>query len=194
MARRITCAFMMLRWASPKATAPASLSRPISVISRPASPLVKAAEGWMRTAESTRARRSTKSTIAGSSMTGSVSGRHTMVVMPPAAAARLAEASVSRCSAPGSPRKACRSTSPGARTSERQSMRRAFRRRKRRQMRADIGDLALDDEEPALRLAQGRGVDEPRIDEQRRSRAAGHSRSCLNHWGDAVPRLRAPPS
>ena len=43
-----------------------------------------------------RARRSTKSTIAGSSIAGSVSGWQTMVVTPPAAAAWLAEARVSR--------------------------------------------------------------------------------------------------
>ena len=63
-----------------------------------------------------RARRSTKSTIAGSSITGLVSGWQTMVVTPPAAAAWLAVASVSRCSAPGSPTKARMSTRPGATT------------------------------------------------------------------------------
>jgi hypothetical protein len=38
-----------------------------------------------------------------SSMTGSVSGIMMIEVTPPAAAARLAEAIVSRCSPPGSP-------------------------------------------------------------------------------------------
>ena len=47
---------------------------------------------------------------------GSVSGMQTTVVTPPAAAARLADASVSRCSAPGSPTKARMSTRPGAST------------------------------------------------------------------------------
>src|SRR5262245_31451947 len=61
-----------------------------------------------------RARRSTKSTIAGSSMTGLVPGWHTTVVTPPAAAAWLADASVSRYSAPGSPTNARRSMRPGA--------------------------------------------------------------------------------
>ena len=55
---------------------------------------------------SARTGRKMKSTIAGSSITGSVSGRQIKVVMPPVAAARLAEANVSRCSAPGWPTKA----------------------------------------------------------------------------------------
>ena len=50
-----------------------------------------------------RARRRMKSTSATSSMTGSVLGMQTMVVTPPAAAAWLAVAKVSRCSCPGSP-------------------------------------------------------------------------------------------
>ena len=70
-----------------KATAPAALSRPISVISSPCRPLVSAAIGWMLTIAVSRARRSTKSTVAESSITGEVSGWQTMVVMPPAAAA-----------------------------------------------------------------------------------------------------------
>ena len=46
--------------------------------------------------------------------TATTEGIETTVVTPPAAAARLAEVSVSRCSAPGSPTKARRSTRPGA--------------------------------------------------------------------------------
>src|SRR3984885_14109659 len=61
-----------------------------------------------------RARRSTKSTVAELSITGEVSGWQMMVVMPPVAAAWLAEAKVSRWLAPGSPTKARMSTSPGA--------------------------------------------------------------------------------
>src|SRR3954452_15428363 len=68
----------------------------------------------MLTMAVSRARRSTKSTVAELSMTGEVSGWQMMVVMPPAAAARLAEAKVSRWLAPGSPTKARMSTSPGA--------------------------------------------------------------------------------
>ena len=55
----------------------------------------------MRTLASSRARRRMKSTTAGSSTGGLVSGRMTRLVTPPAAAAALALAIVSRCSAPG---------------------------------------------------------------------------------------------
>jgi DNA polymerase III subunit gamma/tau len=82
----------------------------------------RAAAGSMRTAAVSRARRSTKSTTAGSSTGGWVSGMVTTVVTPPAAAARLAEAKVSRCSAPGSPTKARRSMRPGASTRPRASI------------------------------------------------------------------------
>src|SRR5262249_46262387 len=104
--RRMPWALITLRAPSVKATAPEARSRPISAISCPPSPLVSAAIGWTCTIAVSRARRSTKSTIAGSSMTGLVSGWQTIVVTPPAAAARLAVASVSRCSAPRSPTKA----------------------------------------------------------------------------------------
>src|SRR4051794_13330453 len=77
-------------------------------------PFVRAAIGWILTMAVSRARRSTKSTVAELSMTGEVSGWQTMVVMPPVAAAWLAEAKVSRWLAPGSPTKARMSTSPGA--------------------------------------------------------------------------------
>ena len=75
---------------------------------------MSAAAGRMLTTAVSRARRSTKSTMAGSSIGGLVSGMHTSVVTPPAAAAALALFSVSRCSAPGSPMKARMSTRPGA--------------------------------------------------------------------------------
>src|SRR5260370_1343809 len=77
--------------------------------------------GWTWTIAVARARRSPKSTRAGSSMAGLVSGCDTMVVTPPAAAAWLAEAKVSRYSAPGSPTKARMSMRPGAATLPRQS-------------------------------------------------------------------------
>ena len=77
-------------------------------------PLVSAAIGWMLTIAVSRARRSTKSTVAELSITGEVSGWQMMVVMPPVAAAWLAEAKVSRWLAPGSPTKARMSISPGA--------------------------------------------------------------------------------
>src|SRR3954453_1182492 len=104
----------MLRTPSVKAPAPAAFNRPISVISAPAMPLVSAAIGWMLTIAVSRARRRMKSTVAELSITGLVSGWQMMVVMPPAAAAWLAEAKVSRWLAPGSPTKARMSISPGA--------------------------------------------------------------------------------
>src|SRR5882757_9754118 len=70
----------------------------------------------MLTIAVSRARRRMKSTVAELSITGLVSGWQTMVVMPPAAAAWLAEAKVSRWLAPGSPTKARMSISPGATT------------------------------------------------------------------------------
>src|ERR1700690_2246611 len=68
----------------------------------------------MLTIAVSRARRKTKSTVAELSMTGEVSGWQMMVVMPPVAAAWLADANVSRWLAPGSPTKARMSISPGA--------------------------------------------------------------------------------
>src|SRR6478672_4210884 len=68
----------------------------------------------MLTIAVSRARRSTKSTVAELSIAGEVSGWQIMVVMPPVAAAWLAEAKVSRWLAPGSPTKARMSISPGA--------------------------------------------------------------------------------
>src|SRR6201996_7046509 len=104
----------MLLSPSVKATAPAAFNRPISVISLPARPLVSAAIGWMLTIAVSRARRSTKSTVAELSITGDVFGWQMMLVMPPVAAAWLAEAKVSRWLAPGSPTKARMSIRPGA--------------------------------------------------------------------------------
>src|SRR5215470_5707038 len=120
-ARRITWALVTVFAPSVKATAPAAFRRPISVISPPLMPFVSAAMGWTWTIAVSRARRSTKSTMAGSSMAGLVFGCDTMVVTPPAAAAWLADAKVSRYSAPGSPTKARMSMRPGAATLPRQS-------------------------------------------------------------------------
>ncbi len=66
------------------------LRRPNSDNSSPARPRVIAAIGCTRTTAVSRARRKTKSTSAGSSITGLVSGMVTIAVTPPAAAARLA--------------------------------------------------------------------------------------------------------
>ena len=118
----MTWALVTLLSPSVKATAPAAFKRPISVISLPSRPLVSAAIGCTCTIAVSRARRSTKSTVAGSSITGEVLGWQMMVVTPPAAAAWLAEASVSRWPAPGSPTKARMSTRPGATSLPRQSI------------------------------------------------------------------------
>src|SRR5215813_9518490 len=118
----MTCALVTLLAPSVKATAPAALSRPISVISLPSNPLVIAAIGCTCTIALSRARRSTKSTVAGLSIGGDVSGWQITVVTPPAAAAWLAEASVSRLASPGSPMKARISIRPGAISLPRQSI------------------------------------------------------------------------
>ncbi len=68
-----------------------------------------------------RARRWMKSTMAGSSTTGSVSGCSTTEVTPPAAAALAADFSVSLGSEPGSPVLTLRSTRPGASSTPSQS-------------------------------------------------------------------------
>src|SRR4030088_1206213 len=68
----------------------------------------------MLTIAVSRARRKNKSTGAELSITGEGSGWQRMVVMPPVAAAWLAEAKVSRWLAPGSATKARMSISPGA--------------------------------------------------------------------------------
>src|SRR6266850_6063962 len=68
----------------------------------------------MLTIAVSRARRIKKSTVGELSITGEVSGWQMMVVMPPVAAAWLADAKVSRWLAPGSPTKARMSIKPGA--------------------------------------------------------------------------------
>ena len=125
IARRITWALRTVARPFVNATAPASCSRPISLISSPRSPFVRAAAGWTLTSASSRAVFRTNSTSATSSITGSVSGIMTSVVTPPAAAAALAEAMVSRCSPPGSPMKTRASTSPGTARRPVQSVRTA---------------------------------------------------------------------
>ena len=160
----MTCALVTLLAPSVKAMAPAALSRPISAISSPRSPLVSAAIGCTCTIEVSRARRSTKSTMAGSSITGEVSGWHTMVVTPPAAAAWLAEAMVSRYSAPGSPTKARMSMRPGATSLPLQSMTSVPRARRRRRCRA-----------------WPRGSRHRRSGDRRRCRDRATGRGCA-HW------------
>src|SRR6266851_7555121 len=108
--------------ASVKASAPAAARSPISVSSRPRSPLVAAAYVRMRAKPTSRERRATNSTSAASSITGSVLGSATMVVTPPATAASPPEVIDSWCSAPGSRSSTRMSTRPGARQAPAQSI------------------------------------------------------------------------
>src|SRR5262249_52046905 len=122
MTRRMTRALRMGLAPTLKAIAPARCNKPISEISAPLRPALKAAAGSTLTRPVSRARRKRKSTTAGSSTGGLVSGRARIVVTPPAAAAAVAVAIVSRCSAPGSPIKARMSMRPGDTQSPPQSM------------------------------------------------------------------------
>ena len=87
IARASTLVFCTTRYPSENATAPASCRNPISVISRPARPLVRAAMCRTFTGETSAARRRMNSNDSGVSIAGSVSARVTIVVTPPAAAA-----------------------------------------------------------------------------------------------------------
>ncbi len=93
----------MTRSPSVKYKAPASSIRPISAMRWPSSARVADPATRTLTRPSAAPRRWMKSTMAGSSMAGSVSGWTTIVVTPPAAADRAADLRVSFGSAPGSP-------------------------------------------------------------------------------------------
>ena len=153
--------------------APARCKRPISVISLPLRPLVSAAMVCTLTMALSRARRWIKSTSATWSMTGFVSGMHTMVVTPPAAAALLAVFSVSRCSLPGLAREHLAVDQAG-----RQHVALAVDdcgafRRIAPQMRAEVGDQAVAHEQAARLVAAARGIDQARIDEDGAPRRRG---------------------
>ncbi len=141
----------------------------------PLMPLVSAAIGWTWTIAVSRARRSTKSTMAGSSIAGLVSGCDTMVVTPPAAAAWLAEAKVSRYSAPGSPTKARMSMRPGATTLPRQSTISVPSGTPAAPMPRLASRIdAVGDQEVAVDIEVARGIDDPRIGEQDRAAVGEH--------------------
>ncbi len=115
-----------------------------------------AAMGCTLTIAVSRARRRTKSTSATSSITGSVLGMQTMVVTPPAAAAWLAVASVSRCSWPGSPVKTIMSIEAG-----REHMAAAIddlgiADSARSDVRPEIGDEAVRDQHAAALIEAAR--------------------------------------
>ena len=191
-ARRITCALVTLLSPSVKATAPAAFNRPISVISRPARPFVSAAIGWMLTIAVSRARRITKSTVAELSMTGEVSGWQMMVVMPPAAAAWLAEAKVSRWLAPGSPTKARMSISPG-----RHDLAgaiddvRAFGHAGGADAALGVADHAVGDQHVAGAVEIARRIDDAGVGKQDGAAVGQHDLTRLAGCGRALP---APPS
>src|SRR5215831_8949775 len=158
----MTCALVTLLAPSVKATAPAALSRPISAISSPRRPLVSAAMGCTCTIEVSRARRSTKSTIAGSSIAGEVSGWDTMVVTPPAAAAGLADESAHVDEA-GRDQLALAVDDLG---------------RLRHAGGADaalgLADHAIGDEKVAVDVEMARGVEDARVGEQDRATLGDH--------------------
>ena len=110
-------------------------------------------------------RRSTNCTSAGSSSAGSVSGRAQSVVMPPAAAACAAEAMVSRCSAPGSPSAARKSTRPG-REAERRGVHH-LRALGTAEAGAVVQDCAVLEQQVARRVRPGRRVEQPRAGDER---------------------------
>ena len=148
-----------------KAIAPARFRRPISVISSPLRPLVIAAIVCTLTMALSRARRWMKSTSATWSMTGLVSGITTMVVTPPAAAAWLAVFKVSRCSLPGSPVNTCASIEAGGEHVALAVDDLGALGRVATQVRAEIGDHAIRDQQAARLVAVRCRVDQARVDE-----------------------------
>ena len=134
-----------------------------------------AAIGCTCTIAVSRARRSTKSTVAGSSITGEVSGWQTMVVTPPAAAAWLAEAKVSRWPAPGSPMKARMSIRPGATSLPRQSIDvGALRHAGGADAALGLADDAIGDQQVADDIEIARRIDDPGVGEQDRAAVGQH--------------------
>ena len=93
-----------------------------------------------------------------------------MVVTPPAAAAWLAEASVSRYSAPGSPMKARMSIRPGATTRPRAiDDLGAFRHAGRADAALGVADHAVGDQQVAGEIEVARRIDDPGVGEQDRA-------------------------
>ena len=124
-ARVSTLVSVITRSQSVKPTAPASSKKPISVISRPARPFVSAAMVSTFTGAASFARLRVNSSVSGVSIAGRVSGRVTMVVTPPAAAACPADLKDSLWRSPGSQTLTPISIIPGASALPPQSMTRA---------------------------------------------------------------------
>ena len=124
--------------------------------------------------------------MAGSSIAGAVSGWQTMVVTPPAAAAWLAEAMLSRCSAPGSPMKARMSIRPGATMlAAAVDDLGAFRHAGCADAALGLADHAVGDQQVAGKIEIARRIDDPRVGEQDRAAVAA-----VDQHGYAFGRLR----
>ena len=114
-----------------------------------------------------------------------------MVVTPPAAAAWLAEAKVSRCSAPGSPTKARMSTRPGATTLPRQSMISVPSGTPRGADAAPgVAHDAVGEQQIAVDVEVARGIDDPRVGEQDRAAIGKHRLLRRDTHGHMLGRLR----
>ena len=100
-------------------------------------------------------------------MTGDVSGWQMIVVMPPAAAARLADANVSRWLAPGSPTNARISIRPGATTlAAAIDDVGSFRHAGRADAPSRIADMAIDDQHVAGAVEIDRWIDQAGVRKQ----------------------------
>ena len=172
---------------SVKATAPAALSRPISVISSPLRPLVSAAIGVHMHDARCRGRGAwTKSTMVGSSIAGSVSGWQMMVVTPPAAAAWLAEAMRLAVLGAGLADEGAHVDQAG-----RDDVAAAiddlgaFRHAGRADAALGLADRAVGDQHVAGKIEVARRIDDPRVGEQDRAAVAA-----IDQHGHAFGRLR----
>src|SRR5437773_7728358 len=103
----------MQRPSSVMATTPALASEPIGANSSPNNPLDIAPDGSTLMQADSAARSLIQAIVPGLSATGDVFGMQTIVVNPPAAAARAPEAIVSLWLNPGSRRWTCMSIKPG---------------------------------------------------------------------------------
>jgi len=115
-ARRISSLFCTQRPSSVIATTPACLSEPIGASSSPIRPFEIVPVGNTFTHATSAARSRIHAIVPGLSAAGEVFGMQTMVVNPPAAAARAPVSIVSFQPNPGSRRCTWRSISPGATT------------------------------------------------------------------------------
>ena len=146
---------------------------------------MSAAIGCTCTIAVSRARRSTKSTVAGSSITGEVLGWQMMVVTPPAAAAWLAEAKRLAVAGAGL-------ADEGAHVDEagRDQLAAAvdhvgaFRHAGGADALFGLADDAVGDQQVAGEIEIARRIDDPGVGKQDRA-AVGQHQSLLRHSGRA---------